>query len=129
MSVLDEVAAHLASNGVGTVGTDLFKGIMPEGPVNVVTVYEYPGSGLIEGFGFDGGEQPNIQVMVRNQDYEQARIKAKSAWDVLRAVSNEDLSGVRYFRISVGSSPAGLGRDSNRNALVGFSARVQKAIS
>lgn len=41
--LLDELASYMQTNGIGTLGTDLFAGQLPESPDACVALYEYGG--------------------------------------------------------------------------------------
>jgi hypothetical protein len=129
MSVLEEVAALLASAGVGTSGTNLFVAYLPDAPTNAVVVYEYAGAPPTEVFSSTAHERPRIQVVSRSDVYLTARSKAKLAWDTLNAVANQTLSSTLYLRVRVLQSPFLMGRDENSNALVAFNAECMKVVS
>lgn len=109
MSLLDELGAHLAANGIGTVGTDIFLSFTPDGPDVVVALYEDTGS-TTETFGGSGApvfEEHSLQVRVRagQRDQPTARTKAKDVADVLMGITNETVQGHRYLRASKDNGP------------------------
>ena len=113
--LLDDIADYLESQGIGTVGVDLFKGDTPEIPDNCVTIERYAGQSP----GMLGYEKPGLQVRVRNKIRENAEIKIKSIETLLHCLCNTTLSGTRYLSIFAQQSPTPLGRDeSNRFDLV-----------
>ena len=129
MSLLDEIASFLQAQGVGTAAVDIFAGTLPAEPTLAIGLYEYQGSTLLETFSTDYGEQPGFQVVSRGPTYVTARAKAKLAWDALRGISNEDISGTRYFRLTPNGSIGYQGRDENGAVRLGFNCKVQKVIS
>jgi len=94
MSLIDDVAAYLATKSVGTVGTDLFKGFLPDTPANCVAIFEYAG------FPPEIPNQiyyPGLQVRVRNTSYSTGRAKLKSIEDELHGLVNTTLTSTIYL--------------------------------
>lgn len=108
--ILDDIATYLQAGGVGTIGTDLFKGELPPDPDNCVAIYEYAGQPPLVSVNID---RPGLQVRVRNQGYAQARAKIEQVYLLLHALANTTLSGERYLIIRAVQSPFSMGRDSN----------------
>lgn len=133
MSVLNEIAAHLATQGLGVVGTDLFIGKLPADPPACGVVYEYGGAPPEFGFGAAGvkWENPGVQVVFRGEphDYAGPRAKAESAYRALAAVETQLLSGTFYHWIHPQHSPFLLSRDEAERALIACSFLVQKELS
>lgn len=70
--------SYLAAEGFGTVGTDLFLGFQPDSPANCITIYDTSPPVLPESQGLKV-DQMTCQVLVRNDDYLQAR-------DIIQAI-------------------------------------------
>jgi hypothetical protein len=100
--VLREIGAYLATQNVGTVGTDIFFGLMPDQPDNCMALFEYAGSPPDLHW---NGEYPGLQVRVRNKSYE--------AMTALHGLHEQTLSGTRYLLIKARGSPEVLKRDNN----------------
>lgn len=115
--LLDDIATYLEAKGIVTVGTDLFKGELPEIPDNCVALFEYAGQPPEIPTAID---YPGLQVRVRDKSYSAARAKTDAIYKLLHTLANTTLSGTRYLSIfAVQSSPVPLGRDSsNRIDLV-----------
>lgn len=128
MSLLDAIAAHIDTGSTLTVGTNLFKGLMPDEPIECACVYEYAGEPPRESMGNAPGqvERPRIQVVSRSVTYVGARDRAQTIWNILQQVTDASLSGVRYLRVQPMSSPFLMGRDENRNVKVVFNCVVEK---
>lgn len=122
---MDEIATYLAGKNVGTVGTDIFKGFMPDQPDNMVVLFEYAGEPmeLTMGEGDAIIERPGLQVRVRNKSYSAARAKIESVVGALHGLANETLGGKRYLLISANQSPESIGLDANNRSelVVNFS--------
>lgn len=118
--LLDELAAHLQAESIGVVGTDLFKGRMPDTPDSALTLYEYGGLAPTHVYGLydeDGRaerllESPRVQLMARGGDYAVTR-----QWieDAMRALdlAGETLTGLEYVRVAPVESPFLLDQDAN----------------
>lgn len=125
MALLDEIATYLEDKNVGTVGTDLFMGFMPDKPDNCVALFEYAGEPmeLTMGSGDPTLERPGLQVRVRNTSYSAARSKIEDVVDAFHGLANQTLSGTRYLLIKANQSPESLGLDQNNRSefVVNFS--------
>ena len=75
-----DIAKFLETQAIGTVGTDIFVGLMPDSPSNCIAVYQY--AGQKPQLGLDLEEQ-GLQVRVRNSSWATAMTKAKSIYDLL----------------------------------------------
>lgn len=114
--MLKAIGAYLQQQNKGTVGTDIFLGLMPDQPDNCIALFEYAGSppGL-----HWNGEYPGLQVRVRNKSYAQGRAKIGEIMTLLHGLHETTLSGTRYLLIKARGSPEVLKRDaSNRVELV-----------
>jgi len=110
--VLAAISAYLATKNVGTVGTDIFLGLLPDQPDNCTALFEYAGSPPDLHW---NGEYPGLQVRVRNKSYAAARTKIGEIMKLLHGLHETQLSGTRYLLIKARGSPEVLKRDaSNR---------------
>jgi len=108
--VLKEIGTYLATKSIGTVGTDIFLGLMPDEPDNCIALFEYAGSPPDLHW---NGEYPGLQVRVRNKSYAAARTKIGEAMTALHGLHEQTLSGTRYLLIKARGSPEVLKRDNN----------------
>jgi hypothetical protein len=114
--MLKEIGTYLATKSIGTVGTDIFLGLMPDLPDNCIALFEYAGSPPDLHW---NGEYPGLQVRVRNKSYAAARTKIGEVMEKLHGLHEQTLSGTRYLLIKARGSPEILKRDaSNRVELV-----------
>ena len=143
--MLTEISAYLATQDIGTVGTDIILGLMPDQPDNCKALFEYAGSPPDLHW---NGEYPGLQVRVRNISYAAARSKIGEIMTALHGLYEQTLSdgsegsgdegsegdgdeggdgggepipakGTRYLLIKARGSPEILKRDaSNRVELV-----------
>lgn len=136
MALLDEIAVKLQALSVGTVGVDLFKGVMPETPDACTAVFEYGGRMPTFGFGTAGVdyESPSVQVLCRGvkDDYQTPRDLAETAYQGLAAVEAETLTSdstgtsAFYHWIHPIQCPFCLDRDANGRVLFAFNCAIDK---
>ena len=139
MAVLNEIATKLASLGVGTLGTTIHMGMMPETPDVCCAVYEY--GGLAPGYGFGTAgifvETPAIQVVCRGakDDYATPRAAAQTAYIGLAAVEVTTLSSTGggtsalYYTIHPQQAPFMMQRDANGRVYIAFNCLCEKELS
>lgn len=108
--LLDDIGQYLQSKSIGTLGVDIFLGMMPDQPDNLVALFEYAGSPPDLNW---NGEYPSLQVMVRNTSYPAGRTKIEQVRDVLHGLCEQVINGTRYLLIKAKQSPESLGRDDN----------------
>jgi hypothetical protein len=108
--MLNEIGTYLQSQGIGTLGTNLFLGLMPDQPDNCIALFEYAGSPPDLHW---NGEYPGLQVRVRNKSYATARTKIQEIYEELHGLHDQMLSGTRYLLIKARGSPEILKRDEN----------------
>jgi hypothetical protein len=111
--LLDDIASYLASEGIGVVGTDLFKGQIPDSPDNCVAIFEYAGQRPETTHDNATFEHPGLQVRVRNLNYANGRQKIHDVFEVLHGLCNTNLSSTFYLSIFAIQSPESIGRDEN----------------
>lgn len=129
--ILDEIAAYIATNGHGTVGTTIFKGRMPEAPADAIALHEYGGGS--PDFTHDSDtpimESPRVQVMVRHSSYSTGRTLIEAIYRDLCRVHNQSLSGTYYYRLIPQQSPFYLRRDENERVEFTVNFQANKQVS
>ena len=108
--MLSDIGNYLQVQGIGTLGTNIFLGLMPDQPDNCVALFEYAGSPPDLHW---EGEYPGLQVRVRNKGYAAARTKIGEVMEKLHGLHEQTLSGTRYLLIKARGSPEVLKRDNN----------------
>lgn len=111
MALIDDVATFLQAAGVGTVGTDIFKGYQPETPDACVTLYATGGYPLSE---YLPVETPTLQALIRAANYAAAQTKAFAVVDALHPKQDSPpllalVSG--KVRVRAMQPPASIGKD------------------
>lgn len=123
ISILEAIGAKLATDGIGTLATNIFLSLMPDTPDVCVAVYEYAGLSPLDTFGASvtvALDRPAIQVMTRasRNDYVTARDKAVDVRNSLAKISNQTLSGIQVLRIAPTSAINPMGLDDKDRPLV-----------
>ena len=108
--MLSDIGNYLQVQGIGTLGTNIFLGMVPDKPDNCIVLFEYAGSPPDLHW---NGEYPGLQVRVRNKSYTAARTKIGEVMAALHGLHEQTLSGTRYLLIKARSSPEILKRDNN----------------
>lgn len=118
MSVLDDLASRLASEGVGTVGTDVWKGGLPDGDDitadPIIAVVETPGAAplAVMGTAADPVRQPRCQLVGRGSGYAATRSLVQSAVDAVEML-DVTINGNRYLAVEALQEPFTLGTDDD----------------
>lgn len=108
--MLSDIGNYLQVQGIGTLGTNIFLGLIPDEPDNCIALFEYAGSPPDLHW---NGKYPGLQVRVRNKSYAVARIKIGEVVAALHGLHEQTLSGTRYLLIKARGSPEILKRDNN----------------
>lgn len=133
--MLDEIGTYLAANSIGTLGTNLFKGLLPDLPDACVALYETGGLEPIRAMRSAPGQpvasRPRLQVVCRNTQYEYAaaRAKAQAIYVLLEGLGDTTLSGTRYLWIGAVQEPFLMGRDDAGRVQVAQNFDVTKELS
>ena len=139
MAVLNEIATKLAALGVGTLGSSIHIGMMPETPDVCCAIFEYGGISPEYKFGAAGidYETPAVQVVFRGTayDYETPRASAATAYNGLASVECVTLSSTSggssafYHWVHPQQAPFLMERDANNRVYIGFNCLCEKALS
>lgn len=86
MSFLSNLAAHLASHGIGTVGTDIFMGEAPPEQLNAVLLVSTGGPPSDRARGI---LSPTVQVTARNLSYAAAEAKIDQVFVLLNELPEQ----------------------------------------
>ena len=131
--LLDEIGSYLASGGVGTLGTDLFLGQLPDSPDAAVVVFETGGMGSVHTMSTGPGnaiaERPRVQVVARAATYSAARTKAHDVFLLLDGLRARTLGSTRYLWGQGVQSPFLLERDQANRTKIACNYELVKALS
>lgn len=132
MSFLDEVAARLASLGVGTVGSDIFlgsKAVIPTGDGPYLSLIETGGTGSRRTHNGTPVAKPTAQILSRAKSYTVARTKLKAAWDALggdKGLHNVTLGSTFYQSITPRQQFGDIGLDGSARPMIVFNIDAEK---
>lgn len=135
MALLDDIADYLSSGGIGTVGTNLFKGFAPDTPNALTVIYETGGQAPVHAMNASAGqavvEMPRIQVVCRATayDYSTARSTAHSVFKLLDGLPARSINSVAYKWGAAIQSPFLMGRDEAGRVLIACNYDVVKEMS
>jgi len=110
-SVGEDLIVYLAAQGIGTPGSDLWLGQIPDVQTAIALV-ETGGPAPYHEYGDNAIDNPSIQVLVRNPNYLTGGAKADAIRDALDGTANETINGARYLSISAMGDVAYLGKIS-----------------
>ncbi len=129
--LLPELGTYLQTAGIGTLGTDLFLGLLPPTPDNCVVIAEYGGMAPEHNQGTLTlrYEFPRVQVLVRNTSYATGMLKARDIMGDMAAAADSTMSGVVYHSVDALQSPFFLQRDDNNRWVFACNYQVFKAVS
>ena len=119
------LAEYLEDQSVGTVGTDIFVGLMRPNTVNQIVLI--PTAGLAPN-GTINLDIPGCQVLVRNSDWNTGYVKAQDVYRTLHKLTNTAVSGADTIqRCEAMGSPTYVGQDEEMNYIFSISFIVYMA--
>lgn len=134
--LLNDIGTLLSSGGVGTVGSDLFLGLMPAAPDNATCVYETGGRAPARAMHSAAGQAsmtyPHIQIVVRGaaDTYEVARAVAQKAFLLLDGLPHRTINTTCYLGgESLQAEPFLLGRDEQFRPLIACNYELAKRLA
>lgn len=131
--LLDDLGDYLSTQGVGTVGTDIFLSNMPDAPDDCLAIFESGGFESVHTMSTGPGlavlERPSIQVLCRSKRYDTARDLARQVDLVLNGVRDTVINGITYNYIVAQQSPMQVGKDSLDRQEVAQNFRIQKSVA
>lgn len=113
MSWITALAEHVSTNSLGTQGTSLFIGQMPDTDILTTVLNEYEGDVIETNAAGIALYRPSLQVRVKGQaeDYGTPRARITAIQTLLAAITNQSVNGVQFLRVRPTSSIQSLGQD------------------
>jgi hypothetical protein len=113
MSWISALADHISTNSLGTQGTSLFVGTMPDTDILTTALTEYDGSVIETNASGIALYQPSLQIRVKGvaEDYTTPRARIVAIQTLLAAITNQTVSGVAFLRVRPTSTILSLGQD------------------
>lgn len=138
--ILDDLVDYLSSGGIGTPGTTMFRGFLPDSPDEALALYETGGQAPVHamtpgptvgGAGVAVIEQPRVQVVCRapSYDYDTARATAHSVFKLLDGMPARTINTTEYLWAAAVQSPFLMGRDQAGRVLIATNYDVAKRVS
>ena len=122
MALLDALGTYLQTQTVGTLGTNLMLGRMPEQPDACVALFESSlGPDHTMGASVSAVDKFTLRILCRSArlDYPAAQAKATAVRAILGAVRDTTLSGVKIMTIMSTSEPYPVRYDDDDRPLFG----------
>lgn len=132
MPLLDEIAARLVAQGVGTVGSNIFlgsKAVIPAGDGPYISLTETGGMFSIRTHNGTPVAQPTAQILCRAENYMTCRTKLKAAFDALggdKGLHNITLSGTFYQSLIPRQQLTDIGLDGKGRVMIVFNIEAMK---
>lgn len=130
MSLVDDMADYLSTSGIGTIGTNLFKTLLPDSPDACVAIFATGGMEPAHAMGAGPGgavaERPNIAVWSRDARPDNAEFLARKAFFLLDKLGRT-INGVEYKAIFALQTPFFLQRDETGRAIYACNFSVVRA--
>lgn len=111
--LIDDIATYLVAEGVGTIGTDIFKGFQPPEPTECLVII--PTGGLAPDPDLVGIKDPTIQILTRAATISAAMALAEAAYDALHGLANTTLGSTYVMYCKALQEPTSIGQDDNSN--------------
>lgn len=113
MTWMNSIADYLTSNNLGTQGSSLFIGSMPDTNSLTTVLIDYDGSFNDTFAAGMALSIPQLQVRVRgaSEDYATPRSRLQAIQALLSAVSNQTINGTAFLRIRPSTTILSMGQD------------------
>ena len=115
MSWIAPLADYLETQSLGTKGTNLFIGMMPDNTSLSTVLFSYDGEIVETMKSGIALYKPQLQVRVRGakEDYTTPYNRLLAIQTALSSIANQTLGGVTYLRVRPTSNVNSLGQDTN----------------
>lgn len=115
MNFVLALAIYLEAESLGTRGTNLFIGALPDVDDLGIVLTQYSGDVIETQASGIAINQPSLQVRVHgaSEDYETPLARIKDIQEKLTLISNQTLSGIYFLRVRPISSILALGQGDN----------------
>jgi hypothetical protein len=107
--IADSIAKYLQSLNVGKINKDIFIDFQPDEPDDCITIYNSSAPVLEESNGLNI-DNAGIQILIRDNNYNNAKLKAQNIYSYLVALSG-DIEGSLITFIEIETYPQSLGKD------------------
>lgn len=108
MSMIADITQHLQTAGVGTMGTNLFAGYMPDSVDNGACVLDTGGPMPDKEL---PTKSPTFQVFVQAPDYETGKTKLDLIRTTLHQIKNQNIGNTFFYYMLAQSEGGHIGRN------------------
>ena len=133
MPLLQEIGDYLTSQGVGTLGTNMFLGYLPDAPNTAGAIYPTGGITAVHAFAPGPGQakaqRPSVQIVWRSTSFQTADTKIRQIWALLDGLPERTLGGTRYQSIEAVADPALMNRDEQGRTIMVANFYIAKDVS
>jgi hypothetical protein len=107
----NELADYLATQGVGTVATNIFVVKLPATPDNCIALFGLPGQVIGDQREVASLHFPRVQIITRNTSYENASDKLEAVRTALHNKYGLDFASWRVMRLHAEQEGGSIGQD------------------
>lgn len=123
MTLLEALGAYLEVLGIGVQCTDLFFNNQPSEPNNCITIIDtggYPSdeTGMIR--------YPTFQILVRNENYVDAKMKSENIYTALHQQENFMIGEFYIYLAEFEDEPTPMGEDSKGRTEITMNLRFER---
>lgn len=111
MALIDDVASYLQTEGLGTVGTNIFKSYLPE--TSTGTILAVLDTGGTEPDRYLPTYEPTFQVYIMAENYSDGKAKLDAVRTALHQQANVTLGSTYFYFIMAISEGGHIGRNEN----------------
>ena len=108
MSYLTDITDRLATLNLGTAGTNLFQGYLPNDPINSIAVINTGGTAPDMDI---PTKSPTFQVLVRNNDFLTGEARLEKVRNELHRIANTTYGSTYFYYIAALSEGGHIGQD------------------
>jgi len=120
-----DISDYLATQGHGTVGTNIFTGWMPDSPDVAISVMQTAGGPPM--VHPSTMEYPNVQVLVRHTSYDSGWTLINNIYDDLHGLANTTIN-TRVYSIQALAAPVKIAEDAKDRVMFSCNFRIYKTI-
>ena len=121
MPILEDFGDYLETQGVGTQGSTIFIGEMPDSPDACTSLYLYSGAPAVQAMGTATGKSvvdfPRLHVEGRAATLAAAEARVQAVYDKLHNLGSVTINAREYKQVMALQRPFQLGVDQNERAL------------
>lgn len=118
MSLISDIADYLATQGLGTVATDIFESYLPDSVDSAIGVFD---TGGLKPDTYLPTKEPTFQILIRAVTYTAGKSKLDSVRSALHRVANQTIGSTYFYFIHAISEGGHLGRNPETRGLDEFS--------